>query len=149
MSGARSARASAARFRELQSLAQALGIAGRVRFAGEQAEVARFLASADLYCQPNTGGESFGLAYIEAMLAGLPVVASDVCGLRDIITPGTGVLVPPGDIDRLAAALRELIVDRAARRRLSQAGPGRAHELTDPARQTRRVMDFLEAAAHP
>jgi len=137
-----------ARLWELQALAQTLGIAGRVRFAGEQAEVARFLASADLYCQPNTGGESFGLAYVEAMLAGLPVVASDVCGLRDIITPATGVLVRPGDIDRLAAALRELVVDGAARTRLSRAGASRACELTDPARQSRRVLDFLEAAAH-
>ncbi len=133
--------------RELKTLAQSLGISERVRFAGEQADVARFLASADLYCQPNTGGESFGLTYIEAMLAGRPVVASDVCGIGDVVTAETGVLVPPGDVDRLAGVLRELMLNPAERQRLSQAGPGHARGLTDPARQALRVTRFLEAAA--
>ena len=133
--------------RELQDLARSLGILDRVRFAGEQQDVARFLASADLYCQPNTGPESFGLTYLEAMWAGLPVIASDICAVRDIVTPEVGRLVPPGDFVRLADVLCELIVNAGERERLSGAGPARAHELTDLARQVQRVTDFLEATA--
>ena len=103
----------AAYLRELQELARSLGMAERVRFAGEQQDVARFLASADLYCQPNTGPEPFGMTYVEAMQAGLPVVASDGGALPEIVDARTGILVPPGDVARLADALGGLI-DRCA-----------------------------------
>jgi glycosyltransferase involved in cell wall biosynthesis len=69
---------------------------------------------------------------IEAMAAGLPVVASDVGGLRELVRDGeTGTLVPPGDPAVLANALRPLVADRELRRRYGSAGRQRAKTLFD------------------
>ena len=134
----------AAYVRELQELSRSLGLDGRVRFTGEQSEVSRFLASADVYCQPNTGPEPFGMTYVEAMQAGLPVIASDAGALPEIVDARTGVLVPPGDIARLADALGGLVTDAPRRRQLASGAPARARSLCDPVRQVQRVAGFLE-----
>jgi glycosyltransferase involved in cell wall biosynthesis len=119
----------------LQSQAARLGIADRVRFVGQRTDVPRLLAAADLKCQPNTGPESFGLVFVEALAAGLPVVSTRIGGVIEIVDDSCGVLVPPGDVRALAAALRELITDPARRVALSTAAPGRARRLCDPSRQ--------------
>jgi glycosyltransferase involved in cell wall biosynthesis len=129
--------------RELTALTVELGITGRVRLLGHRADVARFLAAADIYCQPNIEPEPFGLAYVEALAAGLPVVASDLGGAREIVDAATGVLVPAGDAGALAVVLGELIDDPARRKRLGAAGPSRAADLCDPERQTGRLESFL------
>jgi len=129
--------------RELMALPARLGIADRVRFMGERPDVARFLAAADIYCQPNIEPEPFGLAYVEALAAGLPVVASDLGGAREIVDAATGVLVPAGDDGALAVVLGELIADSSRRRRLGAAGASRASELCDPERQIARLESFL------
>ena len=72
------------------------GIAGRVRFLGHRSDVPRLLAAADLLCQPNVGPESFGIAFVEAMAAGLPVVTTRIGGGAEVVTEACGVLVPPG-----------------------------------------------------
>ena len=133
--------------RELQELARSFGIEGRVRFAGEQQDVARFMAAADVYCQPNTGPEPFGMTYVEAMQAGLPVVASHAGALPEIVDAATGVLVPPGDVPRLTDALGALIADAPRRRELARGAPARAHALCDPARQIQRITGYLETIA--
>lgn len=132
--------------RELHDLARSLGIDSRVRFAGEQQDVARFMAAADVYCQPNIGPEPFGMTYVEALQAGLPVVASRAGALPEIVDDRTGVLVPPGDIARLADALGMLIEHAARREELGRAAPARARALCDPPRQTARIATCLEAA---
>ncbi|MBY0458826.1 MAG: glycosyltransferase family 4 protein, partial [Gemmataceae bacterium] len=119
-------------------------IAGRVRFLGHRSDVRRLMASADVHCQPNTGPEPFGLAYVEALGAGLPVVASGFGGAAEIITPACGVLTTPGDPGAVAAALRELIANPGRRAELGAAGPDRARELCDPAA---RLGDFARALA--
>jgi glycosyltransferase involved in cell wall biosynthesis len=137
----------AAYLRELHDLARSLGIVRRVRFAGEQDDVWRFLASADLYCQPNIGPEPFGMTYVEAMSSGLPVVASDSGALPEIVDARTGVLVPPRDVARLAAALRGLIEDEPMRRRLAGAARDRARVLCEAPRQIQRVATFIGTLA--
>jgi phosphatidylinositol alpha-mannosyltransferase len=83
------------------------------------------LRSVDVFCAPNLGGESFGMVLTEAMAAGAPVVASDLESFRRVL--GTaGVLVPTGDEDALAGALRGLLADPARRAALSAAGRERA-----------------------
>jgi glycosyltransferase involved in cell wall biosynthesis len=129
--------------RELMALSAQLGIADRVRFVGERPDVARYLAAADIYCQPNIEPEPFGLAYVEALAAGLPVVASDLGGVREIVDAATGVLVPAGDDGALAVVLGELIADSARRVRLGAAGASRAAALCDPERQIARLESFL------
>lgn len=136
----------AAELRDLRAQAQAQGIAGHVHFLGERQDVPALMAAADLFCQPNAGPEPFGLAFVEALYAGLPVVTTDMGGAREIVTPSCGVLVPPGDRASLCQALATLLGDTAARRGLGAAGPARAASLCDPERQLRRLNALLAGA---
>jgi glycosyltransferase involved in cell wall biosynthesis len=132
---------------ELRMTAIALGIADRVRFVGQRDDVPRLLAAADVHCQPNTGPEPFGIAFVEALAAGLPVVTTALGGALEIVDSSCGILVPPGDVARLASALRTLIEAPDRRQALGAAGPSRAVELCDPARQLRRLYELLTPAA--
>ena len=109
------------------------GIEDRLRWLGERQDVRRLLAAADLHCQANVAPEPFGVAYVEALAAGLPVVASSAGGAIEIVDSSCGVLVPPGDAEALARALARLIVDRAIRAELGAGAPARARHLCDPA----------------
>jgi glycosyltransferase involved in cell wall biosynthesis len=101
------------RRRELEALATARNLGGRVMFLGYRDDVPSLLAGADIFVLPSRS-EAFPNGAIEAMAAGLPVVASAVGGLLELIDDGrTGMLVPPGDPGQLAAALRRLIDDRS------------------------------------
>ena len=93
-------------------------------------EKVRYFASADIFCAPNTGQESFGIVLLEAMAAGLPVVASDIHGYKRVVQRNvSGLLVEPRDPDALAAALERLICQPALRVRLGEAGSRRAPEF--------------------
>jgi glycosyltransferase involved in cell wall biosynthesis len=111
---------------DLERLAEALGLSGRVRFAGERPDATTLLAGLDLLLQPSLW-EGFGLSALEGMAAGLPVVASRVGGLPEVIRDGVdGILVPPGDAPRLAAAMTALLMDPERSERLGQAARERA-----------------------
>jgi glycosyltransferase involved in cell wall biosynthesis len=127
----------------LKRQARQLGLGDRVRWLGERDDVPALLGAADIYCQPNLEPEPFGIAFIEALGAGLPVVTSNLGGAREIVDPTCGVLVDPGDPAALAAALRALIEDRECRMRLGAAGPARARTLCDPAAAIGRLADVL------
>lgn len=116
-----------------------------VRFEGHlpQPALARLLASAAIVVVPSLY-EPFGLAALEAMAAGTPVVVSDVGGLRDLVPDGVGLRVPPDDPVALRTALRRLLTDRALRERLSRAGLSRAEALSWPA-TARRYRDIYDA----
>ena len=109
----------------LRRLAADLGIAEHVDFLGALSRTAledRF-GAAWVQVVPSQWDEPFGMVAIEAMMRGTAVVATNSGGLRDIVRPGvTGSLVPPGDVDALAAALRTLARDRALCERLGAAG---------------------------
>lgn len=120
---------------ELRAIVARGGIESRVRFLGQRSDVSRLMAVADVYCQPNIGPEPFGLAFVEALAAGQPVVTSAFGGGAEIVTPSCGVLTPPGDVAAVAEALAALVRDEDRRRTLGAAGPKRAEELCDPARQ--------------
>jgi len=80
------------------------------------------MRSADVYCAPNTGGESFGIVLVEAMAAGTPVVASDLDAFRRVLDQGAaGRLVPVDDAEALGGALVEMLSNDAARRRYADA----------------------------
>lgn len=120
---------------QLKVMAERLGMAERVRFLDQRSDVPRLLAAADIHCQPNTGPEPFGIAFIEAMHARLPVVTTAIGGACEIVEDSCGILTPPGDAQTLADALRRLIEDQDLREKLSVAGPARARRLCDPAKQ--------------
>jgi glycosyltransferase involved in cell wall biosynthesis len=129
---------------ELKTTARRLGIDERVRFLQERSDVSRLLAAADIYCQPNTAPDSFGLSFIEALYARLPVITTALGGACEIVDDSCGMLVPPGDTHALADSLRRLIEDEPLRARLGEAGPSRARQLCDPATQ---MQSFHEALA--
>jgi glycosyltransferase involved in cell wall biosynthesis len=106
---------------ELEALARARGVDGIVDFLGHRDDIPDLLASADLFALPSRS-EAFPNGAIEAMAAGLPVVASDVGGLRDLIEHGrTGLLVPPANPDALAGAIGSLVDDPARARGIGDA----------------------------
>lgn len=77
------------------------------------------LRRADVLCAPSLGGESFGVVLAEAMAEGVPVVASAIPGYREVLGPGCGRLVPPGDEPALAAALAQTLSDPFVRARVA------------------------------
>ncbi len=107
--------------RSAREEAEALGLGERVRFLGRQGEVAPLLAISDLFLFPSLS-ESFGVAAAEAMACGLPVIASDVGGLREVVVDGvTGYLLPPEDGEGMAARAVALLRDEDQRRRMGEA----------------------------
>jgi glycosyltransferase involved in cell wall biosynthesis len=127
----------------LRAAADRLDVADRVRLLGERGDVRQLLAAADIHCQANLGPEPFGITFIEALAAGLPVVTAAMGGALEIVDDSCGILVPPDDVAALAESLRRLIEDPVLRARLSSAGPARAREVSDPATQMRRLSDAL------
>jgi glycosyltransferase involved in cell wall biosynthesis len=123
----------------LREHVRVLGLDAHVMFLGERTDVPALMRAADVHCQPNTGPEPFGLAFIEALYAGVPVVTTATGGAREIVTEACGPFVPPDDPEALEHALRTLLGDRAERRRLGAAGPMRAASLCDPAQQLGRL----------
>jgi glycosyltransferase involved in cell wall biosynthesis len=107
-------------FDSLKALAQGLDIVDRVRFLGTRSDVPELLAAADIFCHPNSyPPEPFGIAFVEALQAGLPVVTSAMGGALEVVSEQCGFLVPPEDEIALANALRRLLTDHALRREMS------------------------------
>lgn len=130
--------------KELEALATGLGIRERVRFLGQRGDVPRLLRAADIHCQPNLGPEPFGMAFIEALQAGLPVVTTAMGGPLEIVDASCGMLVPPRP-EPLSEALRCLVEEPEARRRLGAGGPARAAALCEPAAFLRGLREDLQA----
>ncbi len=139
--------------RRYAALAGALGVS-RVTFLGtlDRRELARCYASADVFCAPSTGGESFGIVLLEAMASGRPIVCSDIPGYREVVRDGTeGLLVRPRDEIALAAALVRLLRQPELRTSLGAAGRLRATAF-DWAVVTQQVEAYyreLLEAHHP
>ena len=118
---------------------------GRVVFTGERADARRLLPAFDVAVVPSIEREGFGLAALEAMDAGLPVVASRVGGLPEVVQDErTGLLVPPGDDAALAAAIERLLMRPHERDAFGALGRGRVESLFRAAPMTRRVEGLYE-----
>lgn len=123
-------------------LAQA-GLGERLRMLGYRSDIADLMAGTDIFVLPSRF-EGLPMSVIEAMLSGLPVVATDIRGPREQVVHGeTGLLVPPGDERALADALRMLAADPASRARMGQAGRARALALYDESAVVGRTLDLL------
>jgi len=129
------------RFVRRERLADVL-FAGRV----SDEDKARFYKTADVFCAPSTGQESFGIVLLEAMAAGLPIVASDIHGYKKVVQRNvSGLLVEPKDPEAIAEAVERLIREPELRARLGEAASRRAPEY-DWKHVTEQLVAFYEEA---
>lgn len=112
----------------LRDQAVRLGLTHRVHFLGFRSDVPRLMRTVDVVAHTSSAPEPFGRVVVEGMLAGRPVVATGAGGVPEIVTDGTGLLVPPGDAGALAAALTRLLSEPAFA--ASVARKGREHAST-------------------
>ncbi|HWW74534.1 MAG TPA: glycosyltransferase family 4 protein, partial [Pyrinomonadaceae bacterium] len=120
----------------LECLIAELKLEGRAHLLGQidEDEVPALLASLDLFVSASRT-ESFGMAMVEALACGVPVVATATEGAREIVEDGvTGSLVPVGDVNKLASAVAALLEDEGRRRRLGEGAREVAAERFDLAR---------------
>lgn len=130
---------------DYQALANTLGLAERVHFFGrlEQEKLVRALRSMDVFAFPSTtGAEAFGLAMLEAMSCGAPVVASDLPGVRRVADQA-GLLVLPGNQSDLSRALSVLLNDPGLRAKFSQAARAKAM-LYDWREHAQKLIAFYQ-----
>lgn len=112
---------------QLQELASRLGVTHRVHFLGRRTDVPNLLKIADVYVQPSRW-EGFGIATLEAMAAGVPVVVSRVAGLKDVVGDA-GLLFEPGNEWELAEKISALLASQETRREYAVRGQVRAMQF--------------------
>jgi glycosyltransferase involved in cell wall biosynthesis len=133
----------------LEEEARSLGLAGRVDFLGWRQDIARVMGRWDVFVMPSLA-EGLGIAALEAMAAGLPVVASAVGGLREVVEDGrTGWLVPPSDPAALAERLRILLIDHRRRRAMGAAGLARVREHFSMGRMIADISQIYDDVLKP
>ncbi len=116
----------------------------RIYLLGQRGDIADLMHAADIYCQPNREPEPFGVVFVEALQAGLPVVTFSMGGAREILDQNYASLVEPGNVAGITAVLEHLIEDVELRTALGSAGPERARVICDPERQIRRMHQVLQ-----
>jgi glycosyltransferase involved in cell wall biosynthesis len=134
--------------RNLVALAQQLGVSDRVRFRGwlPFAEVRQAMSEATVLVHPSNGlGDGLPNVIREAMAVGTPVIASDVAGIPDALSDGCGVLVPPTDVDALAAAIADVLGDSAQRMTIAARARQRVEERYDLWRNGSRLASLLQS----
>ena len=136
----------AAYYDRLLSMAADPSCAARVRFLGERTDVGRLMASADIYCQPNTRPEPFGVVLVEALAARLPVVTTAMGGAAEIVDQRCGILFTEPTVANVAQALKRLVDDRGLRATLGAAGPSYARRVSEPSTRLRQLCAVVRAA---
>lgn len=129
----------------LRARAAELGLHGRVELLGHVPfeRLAAEFRRADVFCLPSRQ-EGFGIVFLEAMAAGLPIVAARAAAVPETVADGEcGILVPPGDAPALAAALGTLLADAGLRTRMGEAGRKRVRGYDAPI-VARRFLEALE-----
>ncbi len=129
----------------LQEEARCLGLSGRIRFLGWQRDLGPIFRSWDIFAMPSLT-EGFPMAALEAMAQGLPIVATNVGGLPELVEDGrTGYLVPPSNVEALAKGLRTLILDPKRRQEMGAAGGRRSREHFSVDRMVAQTAEIYES----
>lgn len=132
----------------LEQLAHQLGLDNQVAFPGAKphAEVVKELCAADILIHPSEW-ESFGIAVVEAMAAGVPVIAARSPGPSDTVNHGvTGFLYTPGDVDMLSNHLQQLVNEPVLRQRFAEIGQVRARERFSWDAHMGKMLELWQAA---
>ncbi len=129
---------------QLESMTAEAGMGSRVHLLGQRTDVPQLLEAFDVFAHPSHA-EPFGLAVLEAMAHGLPVVAWDEGGTRELVIDSeSGVLVSPGDIAGLGKALETLLLEGARRDAMGRTAEQLSHAAFDPAVASRRFAQLLD-----
>ena len=132
----------------LEARTRELGLASRVRFAGNQADVAPWMRAFDVFCLPSYANEGVPQALMQAMACGLPVVSTPVGSIEEIVSDGqTGLLVPPQDAEALRNAISALLHDAPRRTALGTRAAAVARERFGEALMVERMVEVFRAAA--
>jgi glycosyltransferase involved in cell wall biosynthesis len=132
----------------LRALAAELGIAERVHFLGHRHDVPKLMHAVDVMVHPSVDPEPFGRTLVEAMLAGVPVIATDTGAASDILEGGkAGTLVRPDDADAIAAAIARALADPAALRSQLDYAAGRARTHYGVAQMLNSVSALIQRVA--
>lgn len=134
----------------LEELSRSLGLSDRARLIGNVEELPALYATADLFILPSSY-EGFPFALLEAMAAGLPVVATRFGGADELVEHGReGLLVPTGDVEGLAAAIEAILSDRSTMASMAQTARIKAQRFSKVSmiEQTLAVLDRTAAARH-
>lgn len=115
---------------QLRTLSADLQVDSRVRLPGFRRDVHDLWCAADIAVVPSVWSEPFGYVALEALSAGCPLVASRVGGLPEVVSSDSGVLTEPGDVEGIAAAIRDLVLSPELRKRMHQAARKRAKMFT-------------------
>jgi glycosyltransferase involved in cell wall biosynthesis len=133
------------RYDPLKRAASELGIAGHVAFLGYQHDVASLMASLDVGVIASLGSEGSSRVTIEYMASGIPVVATRVGGIPELVEDGrTALLVEPGNVEALADAIGRLIISADMRKSLGKHGRERAERLFNFDRFMQEIVGFYE-----
>ena len=127
---------------DLKQQASELGISDKVRFLGFVSDLKKLYLEADLFLIPSRW-EGFGLSAVEAMNSGLPVIASDVEGLNDVVDTTCGLLVDPNDPQSIADAIRQLVEDAETGKSLGKKGYDRSFQFSGE-HMARRYADVYQ-----
>ncbi|MFZ3208027.1 MAG: glycosyltransferase [Geobacteraceae bacterium] len=126
---------------DLKRFTEEQGLSGRVFFPGPTTDVFRVFADASLVVHTSLT-ESFGMALVEAMSCGVPVIAHDLEGMREVVADGvSGYLIAPGNVDALAERIDELLESPGLRNRLGAAGYALVRERFD---MTTRATEYID-----
>jgi glycosyltransferase involved in cell wall biosynthesis len=129
------------------SVAACPGVVLHAGLSPNSSELIAQYRAADIFCLP-TLGDCLPMVLAEAAATGLPIVSTDVGAIREIVRPDeTGTLVPPGDIDALVGALRQLVADPELRRRYGQASGELANRDHDARANAMRIVQLLRSFA--
>lgn len=131
---------------DLQEFVVKEGLSERVRFLGNRTDVPALLAAADIFCQPNSTPEPFGIVFAEALYSGLPVVSYRHGGVTEIVDASCSLLVTPGNVRELAEALLTLIDDPELRSTMAPAARARGELVCHPGTILPQMADALEEA---
>jgi glycosyltransferase involved in cell wall biosynthesis len=131
---------------ELDRLTQDLGLTDAVRMLGYRADIPELMVASDIVAMPSDS-EGFGLVLVEAMAAARPVVATNVSAIPEIVVPGmTGLLVPPRDAVRLAAALDSLLTSAALREEFGMNGRERMRAIFSDRQMASKIEGIYREA---
>lgn len=132
---------------DLRARVEANGLASRVAFLGQRADVDALIDAADVFCQPNVAPEPFGIVFVEALAGGLPVLTTTVAGgALETLTQQCSLICAPNK-EALAATLEQLLVDNGLRKDLSAAAVERAATFTDIHFRFRELAAVLSQAS--